>query len=91
MVYHVVVDVVLHRHRGIVVETCWVAFDIGAEAASSFLWYVLLQFGSVRSFVRSVGGARFDTETSVTAQMIFLSNALFGTFYQAVNYYCDKR
>ena len=44
-----------------------------------------------RSFVRSVGGARFDTETSVTAQMIFLSNALFGTFYQAVNYYCDKR
>lgn len=55
MVYHVVVDVVLHRHRGIVVETCWVAFDIGAEAASSFLWYVLLQFGSVRSFVPSVG------------------------------------
>ena len=87
MVYHVVVDVVLHRHRGIVVETCWVAFGIGAEAASSFLWYVLLQFGSVRS----VGGARFDTETSVTAQMIFLSNALFGSFYQAVNYYCDKR
>ena len=55
MVYHVVVDVVLHRHRGIVVETCWVAFGIGAEAAASFLWYVLLQFGSVRSVGRSVG------------------------------------